>query len=208
MKFHRRNFKEMDAHNRAKILKGSIIPRPIAWITTRNEDGSVNLAPFSYFNMVHSSLMSVSFRRDGHEMKDTIRNILRTKKAVVHIADKTLASSVDLSSKTLAYGDSEVILTGMALLDGGLSDTDYPALRDAKIRIEVSLFQHMELPNYEGDEIESDFVLLRAEDAYLRDDVFDEIRDYVDHKALDPLARLGGPYFATITELEGFERSF
>ena len=52
------DFDKIDEKNRMKLVKGSVIPRPIAWITSLNEDGSINLAPFSYFNVISPTLLS------------------------------------------------------------------------------------------------------------------------------------------------------
>ena len=56
------DFETLDHKTRQKIVKGSVIPRPIAWITSLNETGSINLAPFSYFNVISSTLLMVSFQ--------------------------------------------------------------------------------------------------------------------------------------------------
>ena len=59
-----------------KLMIGSIIPRPIAWVTTLTGAGTVNAAPFSYFNIVTSNppILSVSVQRKNGAMKDTARN--------------------------------------------------------------------------------------------------------------------------------------
>ncbi|HLQ74268.1 MAG TPA: flavin reductase, partial [Bacillota bacterium] len=61
-----------------KLLIGSVIPRPIAFITSLSEDGILNGAPFSYFNVVSSNppLISLSVQRKAGMMKDTARNII------------------------------------------------------------------------------------------------------------------------------------
>ena len=75
-----------------KFLIGSIIPRPIAFVTTQSEDGVVNAAPFSYFNIVSSNppMISVSVQRRNGMMKDTARNATNGKEFVVHIVDQLI----------------------------------------------------------------------------------------------------------------------
>ena len=81
MSYHSFDYDELTPKAHFKLSKGSIIPRPIAWISSRNSDGSHNLAPFSHFNLASSSLLMVSFMRkptaddvqDG--LKDTARNL-------------------------------------------------------------------------------------------------------------------------------------
>src|SRR5690625_6752582 len=72
-----------------KLLIGSVVPRPIAFVTTVAEDGTVNGAPFSYFNVVSSNppLLSISVQRRNGIVKDTARNILKNKEYVIHIVD-------------------------------------------------------------------------------------------------------------------------
>src|SRR5699024_3911685 len=84
---------------RSKLLKGSVIPRPIAWISTLNETGTLNLAPFSYFNVVSSTMMIVSFMRMEASQKDTFVNLMREKEAVVHIVDYSLLEKMDETGK-------------------------------------------------------------------------------------------------------------
>lgn len=73
-----------------KFLIGSIIPRPIAFVTTISKDGTLNGAPFSYFNIVTSNppMISLAIQRSDRTQKDTARNILDSKEFVVHIVDE------------------------------------------------------------------------------------------------------------------------
>lgn len=92
------------------ILAGLVTPRPIAWVTTLNEDGSVNAAPFSFFNVFGSEPPLVIFapgdRHDGTP-KDTARNCRRTGEFVVNLVDASLAEVMNRTSATLPYGVSE-----------------------------------------------------------------------------------------------------
>ena len=91
--------KNLDSKTRQKIVQGSVIPRPIAWLTTLNTDNSINLAPFSYFTMLSSTMVGVSIQRVAGKQKDTARNLLRTKEAVIQIPDRSLLKLMDLSAK-------------------------------------------------------------------------------------------------------------
>lgn len=92
------------------ILAGLVTPRPIAWVTTLNEDGSVNAAPFSFFNVFGSEPPLVIFapgdRADGTP-KDTARNCRRTGEFVVNLVDMELAEVMNRTSATHPYGVSE-----------------------------------------------------------------------------------------------------
>ena len=92
------------------ILAGLVTPRPIAWVTTLNEDGSVNAAPFSFFNVFGSEPPLVIFApgdRDDGSPKDTARNCRRTGEFVVNLVDEELAEVMNRTSAAVPYGVSE-----------------------------------------------------------------------------------------------------
>ena len=92
------------------ILAGLVTPRPIAWVTTLNEDGSVNAAPFSFFNVFGAEPPLVIFApgdRDDGSPKDTARNCRRTGEFVVNLVDEPLAAVMNRTSATVPYGVSE-----------------------------------------------------------------------------------------------------
>ena len=92
------------------ILAGLVTPRPIAWVTTLNEDGSVNAAPFSFFNVFGDSPPLVIFApgdRDDGSPKDTARNCERTGEFVINLVDMPLAEVMVRTAASLPYGESE-----------------------------------------------------------------------------------------------------
>ena len=92
------------------ILAGLVTPRPIAWVTTLNEDGSVNAAPFSFFNVFGAEPPLVIFApgdRDDGSPKDTARNCRRTGEFVVNLVNEPLAQVMNRTSATIPYGVSE-----------------------------------------------------------------------------------------------------
>src|SRR5207245_5965364 len=100
------------------LLVGVVTPRPIAWVTSVDPEGRVNLAPFSFFNAFGANppvvVFSPTLRRDGSR-KDTLRNVEATGQFVLNAAVEPLAEKMNLSSKDLPYGQSEVELTGLTL---------------------------------------------------------------------------------------------
>src|SRR4051812_27857195 len=83
-----------------RLLTGIVVPRPIAWVTSRSTGGVVNLAPFSCFTFVSSKPAMVGINvalRDG-ELKDTAQNILETGEFVVNIANETMVEKIHLSA--------------------------------------------------------------------------------------------------------------
>jgi flavin reductase (DIM6/NTAB) family NADH-FMN oxidoreductase RutF len=104
-----------------KFLIGSIIPRPIAVISTRNIDGSNNLAPFSFFTAVSASPMIIAFspmiRSSDGEFKDTVKNILREKEFVVNFCTENNFEKVNLASTELPYGEDEFKFSKLTPVD-------------------------------------------------------------------------------------------
>lgn len=202
-----KNYDEIDERLQKNITQGSIIPRPIAWITTTNNDGTTNLAPFSHFSMLTSTMVSVSIlRNSNNEFKDTTRNILKTKEAVIHIPDINLIEQLDISSKPLLPNISEIDLTNLTLTNSKVIKTK--AIKDAKIRFEVILENHLELSDYTNTFVQADLLILRIKFAHLNELVFDNEKGYILHEQLRPIARLSGPSYAEIVEIKSFQRKF
>lgn len=94
-----------------KFLIGSILPRPIAWVSTRNSNGTFNIAPFSFFTAISASPMIIAFcpmtrSKDGQK-KDTLLNIEREKEFVINFVNEDNLDKANLTSTELAYGESE-----------------------------------------------------------------------------------------------------
>lgn len=107
-----------------KFLIGSIIPRPIAVISTLNPDGSNNLAPFSFFTAVSAQPMIVAFcpmiRTSTGDFKDTVKNILREKEFVVNFCTEDNYAKVNLASTELPFGEDEFTFAGLTPVESKL----------------------------------------------------------------------------------------
>src|SRR5436853_6056208 len=125
-----------------QTLVAVVTPRPIAWVTTVDGTGRVNLAPFSFFNAFGANPPVVVFspllRRDGSR-KDTLRNVEATGEFVLNAAVASLAEQVNRSSKELPYGESEVELTGLTLKPS--LKVKPPRLAEAPVNLECKLLQ-------------------------------------------------------------------
>lgn len=183
-----------------KFLSGSIIPRPIAWITTLTADGkTVNLAPFSFFSGVSNELplLSIAILRQNGEMKDSARNLLATKEAVIHIVDESLIHAMNQTSRSLAPDQSEVELTNLTL-EPSLS-VQVPGISEAKIRFETTLHQYVPIKNLH-DQVVTDLFILAVSDFHFSESVFDQKNDYILTEKLLPVARLAGNKYATLAD--------
>jgi flavin reductase (DIM6/NTAB) family NADH-FMN oxidoreductase RutF len=98
------------------MLVSLITPRPIAWVTTLDENGAVNAAPFSFFNAFGADPPIIGFApgdRDDGSPKDTARNIRRTHEFVVNLVDEATAEAMNRTSASLPYGVSELESAGL-----------------------------------------------------------------------------------------------
>src|SRR5438105_1349748 len=124
------------------MLVDVVTPRPIAWVTSVDPQGRVNLAPFSFFNAFGANppvvVFSPTLRRDATR-KDTLRNVEATGEFVLNAAVEALADKINLSSKDLPYGESEVELTGLHLKPS--LKVKPPRLAESPVNMECKLLQ-------------------------------------------------------------------
>lgn len=197
------NYKDLNPTEIYHLMTQSIVPRPIAWVLTENEradaNNRYNLAPFSYFNAVASSpptvMVSIGTQADG-AIKDTLANIKRTKKLVIHIASATHTDALNESSATLAYGDSELQHSALTTCD--IDGFSLPRLECAKIALACTL-DHIHSINQSTQSL----VFAQIQTAFYADEIVTKDhkgRLKIDIPALDPLARLGGNEYAYLGE--------
>lgn len=179
-------------------LVGVVTPRPIAWVTTVDAAGRVNLAPFSFFNAFGANPPVVVFsptrRRDGSQ-KDTLRNVEATGEFVVHAAVASLAEQVNQSSKELPPGESEVELVGLHLTPS--VQVKPPRLTEAPVAMECKVRQI--IPVGDGP-IAANLVIGEVVMIHVADAVLDA-NGRVDPRKLRTVARLGGDYWCHTSDL-------
>jgi len=111
------NLAELTPGKRYHVLSSLVVPRPIAWVTTLNEDGQVNAAPFSYFQLMGENpplvVLGIGRRHDG-SAKDSFRNIRRTREFVINIVTEENAELMNLCATDFPPGVSEVGTLGLA----------------------------------------------------------------------------------------------
>ena len=174
------DFNVIDNKLKKKLVQGSVIPRPIAWVETNNSNGSINLAPFSYFNMFSPTIVGISFQGK----KDTYNNILREKSAIIHSVSLSMLQDMDLTSIDLDNNKSEVEQFNL----------DLKTL--SNISMTTELYQELNLDD------EAYLILLRVLSIKVDDSVFDKEKEYILADTLDPVARLAGPNYAKIEAID------
>lgn len=181
-----------------KFLTGSVIPRPIAWITSLNKKADiVNAAPFSFFSVASNQipLLTVSILRSNGQAKDTAINIIDQKEAVVHIVSRDLTEAMNETSAPLSSEESELDRTNLSLVDS--STVTVPGIKEALIRFETTLYQHIPIKSDDGVVL-TDHFLLRVTDVHLDPSVYDPEKEYILPEELHPIARLSGNAYTQI----------
>lgn len=189
------SFRELTGKDKKKMISGSVIPRPIALVSTISDEGVVNIAPFSYFNIVSNSpaILSVAVQRAGGGHKDTARNILEHKEAVVHTVDTDNIEMVNQTSAVLPPEESELEISGFTAV--GSKTIHPPGLYEAKIRFETALHDSVVIYD-EDDQPVTDLLLLKVKHVHLDEDVYDDEKGYILAEELEPVSRLAGNDYA------------
>ena len=178
-----------------RILSSLVIPRPIAWITTMDGGGRVNLAPFSSFMGIFGPpMLAVTLaRRPDGSLKDTHRNLRASGEAVVHLADLPLLESLHASAADEGPDISEVERLGLAT-EGSLHVAP-PRLRDAPVALECRLNRELELGPA------STLVLLDVLTAHAAERIWSADDDCADASRWTPISRLAsvvGPNYGVL----------
>ncbi len=181
-----------------KFLIGSVVPRPIALVTSQSEEGLVNVAPFSFFNIVSSepAILSISVSRKEGVMKDTARNIINSQEAVIHVVTENNVSDANQTAAPLSANESELDFTQFTTTDSEY--VSVPSLNESAIRFEVKLYQHIEIQS--ETETANDLLLLEIQKVSIDEQLFDVDKGYIDVENLKPVSRLAGDDYARLGE--------
>lgn len=189
---------------RYRLLIGCIVPRPIAWVSTVSPDGgSVNLAPFSFFNGVGSNPMTLLFcpanKADGSE-KDTLRNCKPAAEGgsgefVVNVATDALAQQMAACAEPLPYGESEFDLSGLTMEKCAVVKP--PRVAESPIAFECRTVQVIRMNP--GAAAGGNIVIGRVVHVFVRDGLVNE-RFHSDPDVLDAIGRMGGLGYAQTRE--------
>lgn len=182
--------KDLNDKNMYKLLIGAIVPRPIAWLSSKDKEGAPNLAPFSFFTVASRKpptlLVSIGpgINESTSLVKDTLCNIRETKEYVINIVPESLGNQMHNSSQSVAPDIDEFELAGLTKEPSILVDT--PAVKESPIAFECKLSQIIP--------VGSDHLVL-GEVVHVRMDEEVYMGDYkTDIDYWKPLGRLAGDY--------------
>lgn len=181
-----------------KLMIGSIVPRPIAFVSTQSKDGKNNVAPFSYFNGVCSKPPTIMFapaRRgwDGKE-KDTLINIRETEEFVVNIVSESFAEKMVMCATDFDSDVDEFEISGLNTANS--QKIKPPRVEEAKISFECKLNQIVEIGDGSAG---SGFVVIGTIVLFhLDDNIYDNGRILLNQ--LEPLGRIAGNWYTRSTD--------
>ncbi|KAH7023822.1 hypothetical protein EDB80DRAFT_698707 [Ilyonectria destructans] len=186
-----------------KLMISSIVPRPIAFVSTRAADGSsTNLAPFSYFNMVNHDppLFVIGIASGLERAKDTLRNIVDTGECVINIISEPFLEAANSTSANAPYGVSEWEISGLTPVED-CETVKCARVGEAIISIEAKLDTVKEYESRAKPGNKSGTVLiLEGTRFWVREDAVNEEKNLVDPEVLRPISRLGGITYGRLTE--------
>jgi flavin reductase (DIM6/NTAB) family NADH-FMN oxidoreductase RutF len=184
----------LSADRRYKLLTALVIPRPIAWITSTNAGGLVNLAPYSFFNVLGNRPPVVAFGpsdRGPGVPKDTPRNIEETGEFVINLVHPECAELMHRSAAPFAADVSEVDALGLELTPS--STVKAPRLTVAKVALECSHHSTVEV----GD---NRIVLGLVQHLFVEDGIIDPETMRMNQKSFVAVGRMQGPGIYCTTE--------
>ncbi|MEM8856389.1 MAG: flavin reductase family protein [Pseudomonadota bacterium] len=188
-------FADLLPRERYKMLCATVVPRPVAWITSINAKGLVNAAPFSFFNVFAEdpALVIIGMnRKPGGARKDTLNNIETASAFAVNMADRALASTMVASAATFPEDMSEPEALGLELAPG--RTIPVPHIAAAPVALECTLFELRALGP------ERHLIMGEVKALIARDGLFDATTKRLNVGHYDPVARLHGVSYGRLGE--------
>ena len=180
-----------------------VTPRPIAWVTTIDALGRVNLAPFSFFNVfgTHPPIVvfSPTVRRDSTK-KDTQLNIEANGEFVVNAAVESVSEAVNLTATELRHGESEADLAGLTLIDS--LRVKPPRVAESPVHLECRLRQILPIGEGPG---QANLVIGEIVAIHIDDSLIDAT-GHIDPRKLKTIARLGGEFYCRTSDIFALKR--
>ena len=181
-----------------RLLSSSIAPRPIAFASTIDAKGNVNLSPFSFFNVFSSNppilIFSPARRVRDNTTKHTLQNAAETKEVVINIVDYSIVEQMSESSKEYGKGVNEFIEAGL---------TEVPSLKvkpprvlESPVSFECTVENIVSLGEHGGA---GQLVIAKVVHIHVKSELINE-NGQIDSEKLDLVARLGGDWYTRVTK--------
>jgi flavin reductase (DIM6/NTAB) family NADH-FMN oxidoreductase RutF len=189
------DFETLSERERYKLMIGTVVPRPIALVTTVDENGRVNAAPFSFFNCLSADPPILALGVENNpdmSFKDTGHNIRMTEVFTVNIVSFAIAEAMHICGSKYPRGVDELKEAGLTAMPG--AKVASPWIAEAPAAFECK--RHVTLELGKSRQI----IMGEIVYAHYRDGVVDPERLRVDPEQLDAIARLGGDTCSTIRD--------
>jgi flavin reductase (DIM6/NTAB) family NADH-FMN oxidoreductase RutF len=185
---------DLDIRSNYRLLISTVVPRPIALVSTVGEDGVLNVAPFSMFMGISSNppMLAVSIASRKGVEKDTTRNIKFTKDFVVNVVDEGLAEKMNLTSADVPPEISEFDYAGLTPAES--AKVSSPLVKEAPISMECRLVEAMRVGNSPNYLAIGEVVLFHVADGLIEGPV-------VEVRKLKPVGRLGEFLYCNIRDI-------
>jgi flavin reductase (DIM6/NTAB) family NADH-FMN oxidoreductase RutF len=175
------NFADLPTKDRYKLLVGAIVPRPIAWVSTLNENASVNLAPFSAFNYMGDDPGVIAF--SPHPSKHTFQNVEREGEFVVNLVTHALSEAMNVTAIDFPAGVSELEHIGVTTAPSIQIRT--PRVNESPVNLECRVHTIVPIGN-------TRVVVAQVLHYHIKDEFLNREKMYVNTLELDLIGRFGG----------------
>jgi flavin reductase (DIM6/NTAB) family NADH-FMN oxidoreductase RutF len=189
------DFRTLSPRDRYKLLIGTVVPRPIALVTTVDLEGRVNAAPFSFFNCLSADPPILALGVENHPdmaFKDTARNVRLTEVFTVNIVSHAIAEAMHVCAIGFPPGIDELAAAGLTARPGAVVAS--PWIAEAPAAFECRRYVTVEVGR------SRQIIMGEIVFAHYQGDVVDPANLHVDPARLDAIARLGGNTCSTIRD--------
>ncbi len=197
------NLQELSPMQKQQWLQHAIAPRPVAFASTIDKEGNVNLSPFSFFNLFSSNPPIVVFsparRVRDNTTKDTLDNVLQWPEVVINIVDYDMVQQVSLSSCEFPKGTNEFIKAGFT--EEAATLVKPPMVKESKVKMECKVLEVKPLGTEGGA---GNLVICEVLRMHVDESILNEEKTMIDQRKLHHIARLGGDWYCKVDETNLF----
>ena len=189
------DFSRLTGREKYKLIIGTVIPRPVAFVTTVDENGVVNAAPYSFFNALSGDPAIVAIgveNKADMSFKDTAHNVRMTEEFTVNIADVAMAQAMNICATPFPPGVDELAIAGLTAVPG--THVRCPRILEAPAALECRRYLTLEISK------SREIILGEVVGAFIREGLVDPERKYVDQGGMDAIGRLGGHEYSTVRD--------
>lgn len=187
-----------------KLLTGTIIPRPIGWVSTVDENGINNLAPFSFFNAVGEDPPHLMFStvRTGNKNKDTLNNVFANKQFVVNLVTEETVEQMNMTSQAVDSNVDEFQLANLTPIDSIFIKPK--RVKESYVHFECEMVHHYFLEDHKNGG--ACIVIGKIITMHINDDILME-GNRINLDKYKPVARLAGSNYSKIGEIFSIKRN-